>query len=76
MICAGDKVDIKLISKLPSSASFTDPWDKESSGLYLVSEVTHTYDTTLDRNGRFLTTIRLMRDSFGMQDQVSSHGNK
>ena len=76
MICAGDKVDIKLINKIASSASFTDPWDKESSGLYLVSEVTHTYDTTLDRNGRFLTTIRLMRDSFGMQDQVSSHGNK
>jgi|TARA_B100000035_G_C21028008_1_gene567080 hypothetical protein len=67
LICAGDKVDIKLVNKIASVNSFVNPWDVDSSGLYLVDEVTHTYDTTEDRNGRFLTTIRLMRDSLGMK---------
>jgi len=51
-----------------------EPWDQESSGVYLIEEVTHTYDSTKSTNGRFITTLRLMRDSYG--DIESNHGTK
>lgn len=75
-ICAGDKIDIRLINKLPGVEARKDPYDPESSGVYLVGEVTHTYDTTVGTNGRFTTTLRLMRDSYGLKDRPSNHGTK
>jgi len=75
-ICAGDKIDIRLINKLPDNQSRKDPYDPESSGLYLVREVCHTYDTTSGTNGKFTTTLRLMRDSYGLKDRPSNHGTK
>jgi hypothetical protein len=42
----------------------------------LIKEVTHTYDTTVGTNGRFTTTLRLMRDSYGLKDRASNHGTK
>jgi hypothetical protein len=75
-ICAGDKIDIRLINKLPGKEARKDPYDPESSGVYLVGEVTHTYDTTVGTNGRFTTTLRLMRDSYGLKDRPSNHGTK
>lgn len=73
-ICAGDKVRIKLVNKVPGAKMKEDPWDKESSGVYLITEVTHTYNSSESTNGRFLTTLRLMRDSYG--DVESNHGTK
>lgn len=73
-ICAGDKINIKLINKLPTAEISKEPYDQESSGIYLVDEVTHTYDSTQSTNGRFTTTLRLMRDSYG--DIESNHGTK
>jgi hypothetical protein len=73
-ICAGDKIDIKLVNKKPGEEIEKQPYDQESSGVYLIGEVTHTYDATGGANGRFLTTLRLMRDSFG--DTESNHGTK
>ena len=75
-ICAGDKIDIRLVNKIPNNSARRDPYDPESSGVYLVGEVTHTYDTTIGTNGRFLTTLRLMRDSYGLKDRPSNHGTK
>jgi len=75
-ICAGDKIDIRLQSKLPNEEAKDENYDTESSGVYLIREVTHTYDTTVGTNGRFTTTLRLMRDSYGMKDKVSNHGTK
>lgn len=72
-ICAGDAVEIKLVNKLPSKQVEQQPYDQESSGVYLVYEVTHTYDAVTGTNGRFTTTLRLMRDSYG--DLESKHGN-
>lgn len=71
-ICAGDTINIKLINKLPNVDQNSEPYDPESSGLYLIEEVTHTYDTTVSTNGKFITTLRLMRDSYG--DIESNHG--
>lgn len=74
-ICAGDKINIKLVNKRPGSDRATEPYDIESSGVYLVSEVTHTYESEKSANGRFTTTLRLMRDSYGDIDAGSSnHG--
>jgi len=73
-ICAGDKIDIKLVNKAPAARVQDEPYDPESSGVYLIQEVTHTYNSTESTNGRFTTTLRLMRDSYG--DVESNHGTK
>lgn len=73
-ICAGDKIDIKLVNKAPGARIDDEPYDQESSGIYLIEEVTHTYNSTKNLNGKFLTTLRLMRDSYG--DVESRHGTK
>ena len=72
-ICAGDRITVRLVSKLPDEEAKDQPWDLESSGQYLIQEVTHSYDPTTGSNGVFLTTLRLMRDSYGQKDKVSSH---
>ena len=72
-ICAGDLINIKLVNKAPTVRVDEEPYDQESSGVYLIQEVTHTYDSTDGTNGRFITTLRLMRDSYG--DVESNHGN-
>ena len=72
-ICAGDKINIKLVNKTPGARVQDEPYDPESSGIYLIQEVTHTYNSTQSTNGRFVTTLRLMRDSYG--DIESNHGN-
>ena len=73
-ICAGDKINIKLINKAPAARVQDETFDPESSGTYLIQEVTHTYSSTESTNGRFTTTLRLMRDSYG--DVESNHGTK
>ena len=73
-ICAGDKINIKLVNKAPGARIQDEPYDQESSGIYLIEEVTHTYNSTESTNGRFTTTLRLMRDSYG--DIESNHGTK
>ena len=71
-ICAGDKINIKLVNKLSNVDQNKQPYDPESSGVYLIREITHTYEATVSTNGRFTSTLRLMRDSFG--DIESKHG--
>ena len=73
-ICAGDRIDIRLKSKLPDSGRKLEPFDRESSGVYLIREVTHDYDLSVG-NGKFQTTLRLCRDSYGLPDSKSKHGN-
>jgi hypothetical protein len=73
-ICAGDKINIKLVNKAPGARINDEPYDQESSGIYLIEEVTHTYDSAANGNGKFTTTLRLMRDSYG--DIESNHGTK
>lgn len=75
-ICAGDKIDIRLVNKVATSDGRKDPFDPESSGVYLIGEVTHSYDPLSGANGKFLTTLRLLRDSYGLKDRASNHGTK
>ena len=72
-ICAGDRIEIKLVNKTPTETAKDQPYDQESSGVYLIEEVTHEYSGIGGTNGKFTTTLRLMRDSYG--DVESNHGN-
>jgi len=72
-ICAGDRINVRLVSKLPTEQGKDEPYDLESSGQYLIQEVTHSYDPLSGSNGVFYTTLRLMRDSYGQKDKVSKH---
>jgi hypothetical protein len=76
LICAGDKIDIRIINKLPSEDAKKEVFDKENSGVYLVMEVTHEYNTLSGANGKFITTLRVARDTHGMKDKISEHGTK
>jgi len=75
-ICAGDKIDIRLVNKLPNVDTNKEPYDPENSGVYLVMEVTHEYNRLVGANGKFTTTVRVARDTHGMKDKVSQHGTK
>ena len=72
-ICAGDRINVRLVSKLPTEEGKDEPFDLESSGQYLIQEVTHAFDPLSGSNGVFYTTLRLMRDSYGQKDKVSTH---
>lgn len=71
LICAGDRIDIRIRSKLSDEEIQKQPYDLETSGLYLIEEVNHRYMNTSGANGEVTTTIKIMRDSFGMKDEGS-----
>jgi hypothetical protein len=75
-ICAGDKIDIRIKNKLPSQQAKDDQYDPEYSGVYLIMEVTHEYNTLVGTGGVFNTTLRVARDTHGIKDRVSQHGTK
>ena len=75
-ICAGDKVDIRIQSKLADELRKKKPFDEESSGIYLVKETTQSYNFLEGDSGTLKTTLRLFRDSYGMKNVPSNHGNK
>jgi hypothetical protein len=76
LICAGDKIDIRLQNKISDAVKNRNPYDEESSGVYLVKETTQTYNFLEGTTGTLKTTLRLFRDSYGMKDKPSSRGNK
>jgi len=76
LICAGDKIDIRIQSKLADELRKKQPYDQESSGVYLVKELRHLYNFLDGNNGTCKTTLGLCRDSYGMKDLPSNHGNK
>jgi len=76
-ICAGDKIDIRLRNKVSDQENKKKPYDEETSGVYLIEEVTHGYSQIKkDGVGKFTTTLRVMRDSYGMKNKPSAHGTK
>ena len=75
-ISAGDKVNVMITSKLADADRLEQPWDKESSGIYLVKEITHLFDFTTGTNGVLKSTLQLFRDSYGMKSNPSDKGDK
>ena len=73
-ICAGDKIDIRIESKLPDEQRKQEPYDLESSGVYLVKTVNQMYNALNTENGTLKTTLGLCRDSYGVAEVPSNHG--
>ena len=73
-ICAGDKVEIKVQRKAPDKIKEEEPWDLESSGVYLVKDVEHRFNFADGTSGKVITTLQLFRDSFGVKDTDTKRG--
>ena len=75
-ICAGDKIKIMLQSKLADELRKKEMYDLESSGVYLVKETKQKYNFLEGDNGTLKTVLGLCRDSYGIDNVPSNHGNK
>ena len=73
-ICAGDKVEIRVQRKAPDKVREEEPWDLESSGVYLVKDVEHRFNFADGTSGKVVTTLQLFRDSFGVKDTDTKRG--
>ena len=73
-ICAGDKVEIRVQRKAPDKVREEEPWDLESSGVYLVKDVEHRFNFADGTSGKVITTLQLFRDSFGVKDTDTKRG--
>ena len=73
-ISAGDKVSVLVLNKVADKVKVKKPYDEETSGVYLVREVSHKYDRLQGGNGNMTTVLKLFRDSYGMTDLQSTHG--
>ena len=73
-ICAGDKVEIKVQRKAPDKLKEEEPWDQESSGVYLVKDVEHRFAFSDGISGSVKTTLQLFRDSYGVKDTDTKRG--
>ena len=75
-ICAGDKIDIRIQNKLADKLRKQEPYDLESSGVYLVKTTKQLYNFVDTDSGVLTTTLELCRDSYGVAEVPSNHGNK
>ena len=73
-ICAGDKVEIRVQRKAPDKVKEEEPWDLESSGVYLVKDVEHRFNFADGTSGKVITTLQLFRDSYGVKDTDTKRG--
>ena len=62
---AGDKFVVELPNKASDEQKRHQLVDEESSGVYLIKEVAHNYQFNEGKTGTMITTVRLMRDTFG-----------
>jgi len=76
LMCAGEKIDIRLRNKVPNHIEKDEPDDIESSGIYLIRTVTHSFSITKGIQGDFTTTLQLIRDSYGKLDKTSAHDSE
>ena len=73
-ISAGDKVSVLVLNKVSDEVRKGKPYDEETSGVYMIKEVSHKYDKLSGGNGNMTTVLQLFRDSYGMTDLKSKHG--
>ena len=73
-ISAGDKVSVLVLNKVADKLKVKKPYDEETSGVYLVKEVSHKYDRLEGGNGNMTTVLQLFRDSYGMTELKSNRG--
>jgi hypothetical protein len=65
----GDKITVYLPNQIPSADRTEDPYDKEHSGTYLISELNHVFSP---KKTEALTFVTVIRDTYGMEDTSSN----
>ena len=73
LISPGDKIDVRLRNKVPDVQLVRQPWDTESSGIYLIEDVSHQFVRQTPDGGYYQTTLGLLRDSHGFK--TSNYGD-
>jgi hypothetical protein len=64
----GDKIEIEIPNQIPTSQRKEQKYDEEHSGVYLIAELNHAFDSKKRQMNTFLT---LIRDSYGKRDTGS-----
>lgn len=64
----GDKIEIEIPNQIPTSQRREQRYDDEHSGVYLIAELNHAFDTKKRRMNTYLT---LIRDSYGRKNSAS-----
>lgn len=70
-LVVGEKIKIYLPNMANESTRIRDPWDKESSGNYLISKLSHNYMMAVETGPKFTTSLELIRDTYGMEEEAS-----
>ncbi len=70
-LVVGEKIKVYLPNMAEASIRKTDPWDKESSGNYLISKLSHNYLMANEPGPVMTTVLELIRDTYGMEEEPS-----
>ena len=71
-LTAGEKIKIYLPNMAQQSTKEKEPWDKESSGNYLIAKLSHNYSMIEEQGPKLTTVLELIRDTYGMEEEPSS----
>lgn len=66
----GDKIKVLLPNMSGQESRKTEPYDRENSGTYLISALSH--NNTFLNSNNCTTKLELIRDTFGMKDYSSN----
>ena len=68
-LMVGDKIEILIPNQLPTKSRVSDQYDPEQSGIYLITELNHSFSPKEANSTTYLT---LMRDSYGRKESAST----
>jgi hypothetical protein len=70
-LTVGEKVKIYLPNMRTGTDRKKNPWDRESSGNYLISKIHHSFAMADETGAKFTTEMELIRDTYGMDEDPS-----
>lgn len=70
-LMVGEKIKIYLPNMSSQSKREKEPWDRESSGNYLISKLSHNFNMIESSGQQFETSLELIRDTYGMEEDPS-----
>jgi len=69
-LSVGDKIKVMLPNMSAQSSRETEPYDRENSGTYLISALSH--NNVFLNSSMCTTRLELIRDIYGMKDSTSN----
>lgn len=70
-LVVGEKIKVYLPNMATEGIRKTDRWDRESSGNYLISKLSHNFLMANESGPIFETSLTLIRDTYGMEEEPS-----